>query len=94
MPWLTATGRLEQVLTAWSRGQLAEVAVSLGFTVLLPPPPRCHPETVNARGWLVPPAHETTGVPLRTEVTPGGALLEPYLVAVQAAEDAEAESGE
>ena len=91
MLWLTATGRLEQVLTAWSRGQLAEVAVGLGFTVLLLSPPLCHPETMNTRGWLVPPAHETTGAPLCTEVTPGGALLEPYLAAV---EDAEADSGE
>ncbi len=31
MPWLTSTGRLEQVLTAWSRGHLAEVPVGLGF---------------------------------------------------------------
>ncbi|MFF6784977.1 hypothetical protein [Streptomyces sp. NPDC012510] len=151
MPWLTATGRLEQVLTAWSRGQLAEVPVGLGFDVLLtpgamaedtvrrmreasrrvgpvilgpsggefllergsaprwsaprsrllvpgslillPPPAVCHPETVAARGWFVPPVHEETGAPLCAEVTPGGALLEPYLTAVQAAEDEEADSG-
>ena len=94
MPWLTATGRLEQVLTAWSRGQLAEVAAGLGFDVLLPPPTVCRPATVPPWGWLVPPAHEATGAPLCTEATPRGALLEPYLAALQAAEDAEADSGE
>ncbi|WP_031487616.1 hypothetical protein [Streptomyces bicolor] len=150
MPWLTATGRLDQVLDSWGRGQLAEVPVGLGFDVLrtpgavaedtvqrmreagrrmglvilgpsgaefllergsaprwsaprsqllvpgtlvlLPPPTVCHSEAVACRGWLVPPAHEETGAPLCAEVTPGGALLEPYLAAVQAAEDAEASS--
>ncbi|MFF7166903.1 hypothetical protein ACFZBP_36915 [Streptomyces sp. NPDC008086] len=64
-----------------------------GTLVLLPPSTVCHPETVGARGWLVPPAHEETGALLCAEVTPGGALLEPYLAAIQAAEDAEALGG-
>ena len=143
MPWLTATGRLDQVLTAWSRGHLAEAPVGVGFDVLqvpgplavdtvrrlqeagrrvgpvllapvggeflvergsaptlpggcllrpgalvlLPPPTVCVPERVAARGWLVPPCLET-GAPLCAEVTPGGALLAPYLAAVAHAEDA------
>ncbi|MFI1703085.1 hypothetical protein [Streptomyces griseoruber] len=152
MPWLTSTGRLDQVLTAWGRGHLAEVPVGLGFDVLrtpgavaedtvrrmreagrrvgpvilgpsgaefilergsaprwsaprstllvpgtlalLPPPTVCHPETVASRGWLVPPTHEETGSLLCAEVTPGGALLDPYLAAVQAAEDEEAARGD
>lgn len=61
-----------------------------GALVLLPPPTVCHPETVGSRGWLVPPSHHETGAPLDAGVTPGGALLEPYLLAVQAAEEAEA----
>ncbi|MGV2914520.1 hypothetical protein [Streptomyces alfalfae] len=38
LPWLTATGRLEPVLTAWGRGQYAEVPVGVAFDVLLTPP--------------------------------------------------------
>jgi hypothetical protein len=149
-PWLTATGRLDQVLTAWGRGQLAEVPTGLGFDVLLtpsavaedtvhrmraagrqvgpvilgpaggefilergsaphwsaprstllrpktlvllPPPDVCHPQTVAARGWLVPPCLET-GAPLCADVTPAGAVLEPYLAAVEAAETAETAGG-
>ncbi len=148
MPWLTSTGRLEQVLMAWGRRHLAEVPAGLGFDVLLtpsavaedtvrrmgeaghrvgpvilepsggefilergsaprwtaprstllvpgtlvllPPPTVCYPETVSARGWLVPPVYQETGALLCADVTPGGALLEPYLAAVQAAKDAEA----
>jgi hypothetical protein len=37
MPWLTATGRLDQVLNAWSRGHLAEVPCGVSFDVLLTP---------------------------------------------------------
>ncbi|MET9818364.1 hypothetical protein [Streptomyces sp. NPDC006355] len=37
MPWLTDTGRLDQVLTAWGRGQLAEVPAGVAFDVLLTP---------------------------------------------------------
>lgn len=37
LPWLTATGRLDQVLTAWARGHFAEVPVGVGFDVLLTP---------------------------------------------------------
>ncbi|GHE14794.1 hypothetical protein GCM10010339_87290 [Streptomyces alanosinicus] len=35
--WLEPTGRREQVLTAWGRGQLAEVPVGLSFDVVLVP---------------------------------------------------------
>ena len=151
MPWLTATGRLDQVLTAWARGHLAEVPTGLGFDVLqvpgplaretvarmreagrrvgpvvlgpsggefilalgsaprtapgttllrpgalvlLPPPTAGVPELVGSRGWLVPPTQPGTGAPLCAEVTPGGALLEPYLAAVQAAADCPEEPGD
>jgi hypothetical protein len=148
MPWITATGRLDQVLTAWSRGHLAEAPAGLGFDVLqtpgpvardtvrrmreagrrvgpvilspagaefilepgsaarwsaprstalrpgalvlLPPPAVCVPDMVAARGWLVPPCHPETGAPLCAEVTPGGALMGPYLAAVAHAEAEEA----
>lgn len=147
MPWLTPTGRMEQIITAWGRGQLAEVPAGLAFDVLrtpgavaedtvrqmreagrrigpvivgpsggefilergsaprwaaprsqllrpgtlvlLPPPAVCHPETVAARGWLVPPSHPETGAPICVEATPARALLEAYLASVQAAEAAE-----
>ncbi|MFJ5035895.1 hypothetical protein ACIQB5_49825 [Streptomyces sp. NPDC088560] len=35
--WLSPTGRRDQVLTAWGRGQLAEVPVGLTFDTLLVP---------------------------------------------------------
>ncbi|MFI1169156.1 hypothetical protein ACH4UM_37755 [Streptomyces sp. NPDC020801] len=35
--WLEPTGRRDRVLTAWGRGQLAEVPVGLSFDVLLVP---------------------------------------------------------
>jgi hypothetical protein len=148
MPWLTATGRLDQILTAWGRGHLAEAPAGVGFDVLqvpgplalytvrqlqeaerrvgpvllgpmggefiiepgsapavprsyllrpgalvlLPPPNVRVPHQVAARGWLVPPCHET-GAPLCAEVTPGGVLLEPYLAAVAHAEAEEAGEG-
>ncbi|MFD5856074.1 hypothetical protein [Streptomyces chartreusis] len=41
----------------------------------------------------MPPAQEKTGALLCGEVTHGSALLEPYLAAVQAAEEAEALGG-
>ncbi|MFE4669397.1 hypothetical protein ACFRI7_31705 [Streptomyces sp. NPDC056716] len=143
MPWLTATGRLEQILRAWGREQLAEVPAGLAFDVLrttgplahdtivrmraagrrtgpvvlgangaefiiergsapdwnaprsgllrpgtlvlLPPPHVCIPDAVAARGWLVPPCHPETGAAVCAEVTPGRALREPYLAAVEAA---------
>ncbi|MFE7975748.1 hypothetical protein [Streptomyces shenzhenensis] len=145
MPWLTATGRLEHVLTAWGRGYLAEVPAGIGFDVLLTPGPLARdtvrrmcaagrrigpvvlgprgaefilergsahgwraphssllplgtlvllpspgvhvPEPVADRGWLVPPCHPETGAPLCAEVTPGGALLEPYLASAEAARE-------
>jgi hypothetical protein len=37
MPWLAATGRMDQVLTAWGRGELAEVPSGISFDVLLTP---------------------------------------------------------
>ncbi|MER6531803.1 hypothetical protein [Streptomyces sp. NPDC001508] len=59
----------------------------LGTLVLLPPPGVRAPELVAGRGWLVPPCHPETGAPLCAEVTPGGALLEPYLASVEAARE-------
>lgn len=35
--WLAPTGRLEQALTAWGRGHLAEIPAGLSFDVLLVP---------------------------------------------------------
>ncbi|PAZ16591.1 hypothetical protein CLM62_06475 [Streptomyces sp. SA15] len=61
-----------------------------GSLVLLPPPTVCHPQTAAARGWLVPPSHHEAREPLSAGVTPGGALLEPYLAAVAHAEAEEA----
>ncbi|MFE0898463.1 hypothetical protein ACFW3W_21530, partial [Streptomyces smyrnaeus] len=60
-----------------------------GTLVLLPPPTVCLPELVGARGWLVPPTHHPADAPAGEGVTTGGALLEPFLDAVKAAEDAE-----
>lgn len=60
-----------------------------GSLVLLPPPTVRHPETVASRGWLVPPSHQEADARLDAGVTPGAALMGPYLTAVQAAETAE-----
>lgn len=148
---LAPTGRLEHVLKAWARSNLAEVPAGLGFDVLLtsravaedtvrrmhaagchvgpvilspsggefilergsaprwsaphslllrpgtlvllPPPTACHPDTVGARGWLVPPSQQKAGAPLRAGATQGGALIEAFLQAVQAAEETEVLGG-
>lgn len=37
LPWLTATGRLDRVLTAWGNGALGEVPAGVGFDVLTTP---------------------------------------------------------
>ncbi|MFJ5035550.1 hypothetical protein ACIQB5_47865 [Streptomyces sp. NPDC088560] len=144
--WLERTGRRDQVLTAWGRGQLAEVPVGLcfdvllvpgglardvidrvcavgirpgpvilgpsgaeiiialdsasgwcapasvllrrGALVLLPPPTVRVPETVAARGWLIPPAHRSASAPPEAGLMSGGDLVRPYRAAVRAAEEA------
>ncbi|MFE2492329.1 hypothetical protein ACFXGR_56220 [Streptomyces mirabilis] len=60
-----------------------------GSLVLLPPPTVRHPATVASRGWLVPPSQQEADARLDAGVTPGAALMGPYLTAVQAAETAE-----